>query len=270
MEKSSEVNDLRPAEMMAIVLSRYFKGELLAGVGAYSQIPLAAIQIARQTYNPNLWWFSGGSLSINPRFEELADSAADFKNTLSPEHVARMEDLVAYELGLWRKRTTVGALGGMQIDKYGNSNMVCIGDYERPKVRGPGTVGLVFTAHFSKIYYYVHHHSPKIFVEKADFISGPGFSKTRARNVRPHCEGPSLVLTPIAVMGFDFFDEPIKTMYLRSVHPGHTVDEVVAKTGFKLNVPREGVGKTDPPTGEEILALQKVDPKGVLKRVRCG
>jgi len=255
---------------MAITLSRYYKGELLGGVGAYSQIPLAAIQIARQTHNPNLWWFSGGSLSINPKFEEMADSAADFKNTLSPEHVARMEDLVAYELGLWRKRPTVAALGGMQIDKYGNANMVCIGDYRKPKVRGPGTVGLVFTAHFSKIYYYVHHHTPKIFVEKVDFISGPGFSETRSKNVRPHCEGPSLVITPIAVMGFDFFDEPIKTMYLKSVHPGHTAEEVMAKTGFNLSLPKGGVPETDPPTEEEIGTLRKVDPKGILKKLRCG
>ena len=270
MEGTTQGNGLCPAEIMAITLSRYYQGELLAGVGAYSTIPLAAMHIARLIHNPDLWWFCGGSLMVNPKFEELTYSAADFRNTRSPEHVARMEDLVAYELGLWRKRTTVGALGGLQIDKYGNANMVCVGDYKKPKVRGPGTVGLVFTAHFSKIYYYVQHHSPRVFVEKVDFISAPGFSLTRSKNIRPHCEGPSMVITPIAVMGFDVFDEPVKTMYLKSVHPGHTVDEVIERTGFQLNLPKEGVPETVSPTDEEMEALHKVDPKGLLKKLRCG
>ena len=261
--------DLCSAEVMAIALSREYKGEILAGVGAYSQIPLAALQIARTTHNPDLWWFSGGSNSINPQFEELTDSAADFKNAMRAEHFARMEDIVAYELGLWRKRPTVVALGGLQIDRHGNTNLTCVGDYRNPKLRGPGTVGLVFTAHFSRTFYYVHHHNPRVFVEKADFVSGPGFSTSRPRNIRPHCEGPTLVMTPIAAMGFDFFDEPVKTMYLKSVHPGHTVEEVMEKTGFRLRIPERGVPPTEPPTGEEIAALRKVDPKGILKRLRC-
>lgn len=270
MEDMDKRKDLCPAEIMAITLSRYYREELLAGVGAYAQIPLAAMHIARLVHNPDLWWFSGGSLCFNPKFEELTDSAADFRNTRYPEHKGRMEDIVDYELGLWRKRVTIGILGGLQIDKYGNSNMVCVGDYGKPKVRGPGTVGLVFLAHFSRIYYYVHHHNPKIFVEKVDFISGPGYSSTRSKNIRPHCEGPSLVVTPVAVLGFDFFDEPVKTMYLKSVHPGNTVEGVVDRTGFKLNIPEEGVPYTPPPTEEELGALQKVDPKGILKKVRCG
>ena len=270
MKRGRDMGDLCSAEIMAIILSRYYQGEILTGVGAYSTIPMASMHIARLVHNPDLWWFTGDSSTINPKFEELTDSASDVRNTLSPEHVARMQDIVTYDFGLWRKKTTIAVLGGLQIDKYGNTNLVCIGDYKKPKVRGPGTIGLVFTAHFSKTYYYVHHHNTRVFVEKVDFVSGPGFSPTRSKNVRAHCEGPSLVVTPIAVMGFAVFDEPAKTMYLKSVHPGHTVGEVIERTGFQLNFLKEGVVETPAPTHEEMEALYKVDPKGVLKRLRVG
>ena len=266
----AEIEKLCSAELMAVILSRHYSGEILTGVGAYSTIPLASMHIARLVHNPDLWWFTGDSSTINPKFDALSDSASDIRNTRSPEHVARMQDIITYDFGLWRKRTTVAVLGGLQIDKYGNTNLVCVGDYKKPKVRGPGAIGLVFTAHYTKTYYYVHHHNPKVFVEKVDFVSGPGFSNTRSKNIRSHCEGPSLVVTPIAVMGFEVLDEPIKTMCLKSVHPGHTVDEVMEKTGFRLNLSKEGVEETPAPTFEEMEALRRVDPNGVLKRLRVG
>jgi glutaconate CoA-transferase, subunit B len=268
MNRGTKMDGLCSAEIMALVLSRYYHGEIVTGVGAYSTIPLASMHIARLVHNPDLWWFAGDSATINPKFEGLTDSASDVRNTWSPEHVARMQDLITYDFGLWRKKTTIAVLGGLQIDKYGNTNLVCVGNYRKPKVRGPGTVGLVFTAHFCETYYYVHHHNPKVFVEKVDFVSGPGFSPTRSQNIRSYCKGPSLVVTPISVMGFEVFEEPVKTMYLKSVHRGHTVDEVIERTGFKLNFPKEGVVETPAPTHEEIEALHRVDPKGVLKRLR--
>jgi glutaconate CoA-transferase subunit B len=71
MSKGGNIYNLAPAEFMAIILSRYFEGELFMGAGAYSQIPVAAMALARLTHNPNLWWFAGGSLAINPQFEKM-------------------------------------------------------------------------------------------------------------------------------------------------------------------------------------------------------
>lgn len=268
---NKEYDVVAPAEFMAIILSRYLTGEIFTGAGTYSQVPVAALALAKVTHNPDLWWFAGGSLAMNPQFEKMQETATDFKNIPGSEYqIYGMDEICDYELGLWRKRETIGILGGLQIDKFGNTNLVCVGDYRQPKLRGPGTVGLIWTSHFSRIYYYVHHHNKNVFVEKVDFISGPGFSEDREQYVRPHAEGPSMVITPIALMGFEKRHGKVKTMYLKSVHPGHTAEEVQSKTGFELHLPKEGVPETPHPTEHEISTLRKrIDPDGVLKRIRC-
>jgi glutaconate CoA-transferase subunit B len=54
-------------------------------------------------------------------------------------------------------------------------------------------------------------------------------------------------------------------MRLKSVHPGHTVDEVINATGFELVIPDE-VPETPLPTDEELSILRtRVDPTGTLR-----
>jgi hypothetical protein len=54
-------------------------------------------------------------------------------------------------------------------------------------------------------------------------------------------------------------------MRLRSVHPGVSIDEVVARTGFQLEVPDE-VDQTRAPTDEELHLIRNVlDPEGLRK-----
>ena len=55
-------------------------------------------------------------------------------------------------------------------------------------------------------------------------------------------------------------------MRLRSVHPGVTVEEIVAATGFDLVVPSD-VPDTRTPTPEELELIRDVlDPKGMRDR----
>jgi hypothetical protein len=68
------------------------------------------------------------------------------------------------------------------------------------------------------------------------------------------------VVSNLAVMDFE---TPDHTMRLRSVHPGVTVDEVVAATGFELVVP-DDVPETRLPTDEELHVIRDVlDPDGL-------
>jgi hypothetical protein len=55
-------------------------------------------------------------------------------------------------------------------------------------------------------------------------------------------------------------------MRLRSVHPGVTVDDVVAATGFELVIPEE-VPESRVPTPDELrLVREVIDPTGTRER----
>ena len=176
-----------------------------------------------------------------------------------------MEDTVDLEI---RGRCHWAAFGGIQVDKYGNLNMIGVGsNYPQLKFRGPGTVGLSLTAAFRRYYIYLQHHEARILVDRVDYISGPGFldgGPERDRLAQPLAKGPCLCVTPLAV--FDF--APNRMMRLKSVHRGHTVEEVLSKTGFVPVIP-EDVPETQPPTVEELQIIrEEIDREGLLRAMK--
>ena len=79
--------------------------------------------------------------------------------------------------------------------------------------------------------------------------------------IRQHHE-IRVVVTNKAVLDFD---TPDRSMRLRSVHPGVTLEEVVAATGFELSVP-SSVPETRLPTPEELRVIRDVlDPTGLRR-----
>jgi acyl CoA:acetate/3-ketoacid CoA transferase beta subunit len=146
-------------------------------------------------------------------------------------------------------------MGASQLDRYGNQNISCIGDWHRPKSQLLGVRGAPGNTVNHPTSYWVPRHSPRVFVEHVDMVSGAGHDRG-AHEIR-------LVVTDLAVLDFA---TPDRSMRLRSVHPGVTVDEVVAATGFPLTVPHE-VPPTREPTAEELTLLRKhLDPDGLREK----
>ena len=257
-------NQYAIAELMACVLSRELKNGELGAMGAASQIPMAATKLAIATHAPDLNWLSGGSGAINSQLPYLVESAADPRNLYGADCRLSMEDVVDTECG---GRFDWVCYGAIQVDRRGNLNMMAIGDYHKPKMRGPGSVGLSLAGAFGRYYIYLAHHDKRNLVEKVDFISGPGFvdgGPRRDQMVQPGAKGPVLCVTPLCV--FDFPPE-LRTMRLKSVHPGVTVEEVLARTGFTPIMPQT-VETTKAPTDEEITILRgQIDKEGVLQRL---
>jgi hypothetical protein len=70
----------------------------------------------------------------------------------------------------------------------------------------------------------------------------------------------------VSNLGVFDFATPDRSMRLRSVHPGVSVDEVVAATGFPLVVPDE-VPTSRLPTPEDLKLIREViDPDGDRER----
>jgi acyl CoA:acetate/3-ketoacid CoA transferase beta subunit len=110
----------------------------------------------------------------------------------------------------------------------------------------------------------VPNHSTRSFVEQVDVVCGVGYARAEAA-------GPSAtrfhgIRRVVSNLGVFDFETPDHTMRVRSVHPGVTVEEVVAATGFELVVP-DDVPETRPPTPEELELLRTVlDPRGLRER----
>ncbi|GIH06214.1 CoA-transferase [Rhizocola hellebori] len=139
-------------------------------------------------------------------------------------------------------------MGASQIDRYGNQNISCIGDWARPKSQLLGVRGAPGNTINHPTSYFVPNHSPKVFVENVDMVCGIGYDRG-AFEIR-------VVVTNLAVLDFD---TPSHEMRLRSVHPGVAVEAVVEATGFKLSIP-DSVPITREPTESELAIIDRLDP----------
>ena len=262
----AEPNSAPPskAEVIASVLSHAVKdGEFTAaGTGCWEVA--AGLRLAQLTHAPNLNFTLGGTAAMNHRLRYLPVSINTEQALLACE--ARIELERVFDLELAGQFDVMFA-SGLQIDRYGNLNLTCIGPYEKPVFRGPGTVGLEFAPRAKRMVAFFRQHLKNIFVEKVDFISGIGYGNgpgSRAQWDISDSVGPALVVSNLAVM--DYHPETLQ-MRLKSVHPGVSVSEVLANTGFELHVP-EAVPETPLPTPEELRLLRtEIDRGGMLRKL---
>jgi glutaconate CoA-transferase, subunit B len=148
-------------------------------------------------------------------------------------------------------RLDVFFLSGAQIDGQANINLVCTGDYRRPQVRFAGSFGSSYLAFVvPRLILFRLEHTPRTLVERVDFISAPGMSPPGT--YRPG--GPVALITGRCLFAFDRRRGRFR---LESLHPGHTLEEVVAQTGFTFDIP-DVVPTTAPPSAETLRLLRQV------------
>ena len=139
-------------------------------------------------------------------------------------------------------------LGGGQIDGEANINLVGTGEYPRNEVRWPGCFGSAFLYFVvPRVILFREEHSPRVLVDKVDYVSAPGTSEGIARSGGPHA-----LLTGMAL--FDF-DRTRRRFGLRSVHRGATAAQVRANTGFDYDQP-EAPPQTPAPDAESLALLR--------------
>ena len=155
-------------------------------------------------------------------------------------------------------------MGASQLDRYGNQNISCIGDWARPKAQLLGARGAPGNTINHPTSYWVPRHSPRVFVEHVDMASGIGYDRAAALGPEAaRFHEVRVVVTNLAVLDFA---TPDHSMRLRSVHPGVEVADVTAATGFALAVPDE-VPVTRQPSADELILIREVlDPAGQRDR----
>ena len=268
-ENATPASDYSVDELMISVLAEEFRNGDQACNGMASFLPVAAFMLARRTHAPELTWLAS-SIGLDPRPDRIPASTLEaplWKDSVM--YLEQYEDFWSYVTnGRWIQKFCVGAA---QLDQYGNANNSVIGtDYHRPKVRLPGTAGLADLCSLNKkLYYWSPNHSTRTLVERVDFISGAGYlDGGSTRETLGLGAGPQLVVSNLAVMDFE---SESKRMRLRSVHPGVSVDDVQANTGFELLLPEGDVPETKAPTETQVkLIREEIDPDGMCKREFAG
>jgi glutaconate CoA-transferase subunit B len=260
----SDLKDPTSAETMTVLLARDIADREKAIIGTNSDIQLAACNLARLMQAPRLWWISGPGGMVNPTRDHLT-STADFSNIETAEawmDLPNMIDFIDWKIHFF----DFAILSALQVDRFGNINTVVVGDHAKPKVRGPGTVGISALCGLAKRFYVaLTRHDTSAFVPRVDFLCGPGHMEggnSREEAGLP-AGGPRLVVSPLGV--FDF-EPTTKAMRVRSVHPGATLAQIQQATGFELVV--DGTPPTtEMPSAHELQLLRtRVDTRGTLRR----
>jgi acyl CoA:acetate/3-ketoacid CoA transferase beta subunit len=228
-------------------------GEIMAS--PFGNIPALGARLAKSTFAPDLVLTDGeaalmiGAPPLTARPDELQREAV-------------MPYRSVFDV-VWSGRRHIMMMAS-QIDKDGNQNISAIGDHAHPKVQLVGVRGAPGNSVNHPTSYWVPDHNTRSFVEHVDVVSGVGYARAAAAGAgatRFHD-----IRRVVSNLGVFDFETPNRTMRLASFHPGVSVDDIVAATGFSLTIDAN-VSETRLPTPEELQLLRDVlDPKSLRDR----
>ncbi len=222
-------------DVMAVACADAFRGDGRIMASPMGPMPRLGARLAKATFEPGLVLTDGVATIVD--LEGNARGAMPFSRVFDT---------------LWAGRRHV-MMGATQIDRHGNQNISCLGEFARPKVQLLGARGAPGNTVNHPTSYFVGRHSARVFVPQVDFVSGVGTDRG-AHEIR-------CVVTNLGV--FDFCG-PGGTMQLRSLHPGVSVSDVQEATGFDVHVP-DGLGESQAPSVDEAAWLDRLDPDRAVR-----
>jgi acyl CoA:acetate/3-ketoacid CoA transferase beta subunit len=251
MGAGSVTTEVARADVCIVALAECFRGDGEIVANPIGTIPMIAGRLARASFEPELMVTDGEAALVA---NEAAFCWPEGRVVEYYNPYRSMFDVV------WSGRRHV-VMGATQIDCFGNMNFAAIGgDYSRPSTQLIGFRGAPGNTVNHATSYWVPVHSPRVFVKHVDVVCGVGWD--RARQAGPAATeffDLRRVVSNLAVLDFGGRDH---RMRLLSVHPGVSVQEVVAATGFELEM-AEPVIETRVPSPEEASLISEViDPDG--------
>jgi glutaconate CoA-transferase subunit B len=221
------------------------------------RLPLLGFAVARALHAPHaVGLFENGVIRGTPPLAPII-TMGDPANIAGALACTGLLDVMSH---LQRGRVDVGFLGGAEVDRFGNLNTTW-GEAGGRRIRLPGSGGAADIAALSRRTVVIMHHERRRFPERVRYLTSPGYGtgpgwRDTVGLVRG---GPARVITSLGVFGFD----PRSTeMILESLHPGVSLNDVRAETGWPVRV-APSLRETPEPSGEELAALRRFDPHGL-------
>jgi acyl CoA:acetate/3-ketoacid CoA transferase beta subunit len=242
------------AEVCVIACAELFRdaGEIM--VSPMTTVASVGARLARLTFSPHLVLTDGEAML-------LADTPA---LGASGSVEGWMPFGRVFETLTWGRRHVV--MGANQIDKFGNQNLSAFGPLQHPTRQMFGVRGAPGNSINHATSYWVGNHSPRVFCDAVDVVSGIGYDKVDADNPAFRFVDVRRVVTNLGV--FDF-GGPGGTMRAVSLHPGVEPDDVRAATSFAVDGLSEAAASRVATAEELRLIREVIDPKSLRdKEVR--
>lgn len=240
------------ADIVVMAAAEAFRGDGEIFASGMGTIPMLGARTARSTFEPDLLVSDGEAFYIGNELpiggtDKLIEGWIPFRSVFDT---------------LWGGRRHV-MMGASQIDRFGNTNIANIGPWQRPKAQLLGVRGGPGNTINHATSFFIPKHATNVFVSKVDMVSGLGYDRAGDLSewVQRNHRLPRVV-TNLAVLDFN---SPDHSMRLVSVHPGVSVTEVQAATGFELVVDGD-VAETREPTDVELAVIDRLDPRGLRHR----
>ena len=234
------------AEVCVVACAELFRdvGEIM--VSPMTTVVSIGARLARLTFSPDILLTDGEALLLEDTPALGASGATE----------GWMPFGRVFETLAWGRRYVV--MGANQIDRYGNQNLSAFGPLQHPTRQMFGVRGAPGNTINHATSYWVGNHSPRVFCDGVDIVSGIGYDKVDPDNPAFRFMDVRRVVTNLGV--FDF-NGPDHTMRAVSLHPGIAPDEVREATSFEVHGLHDA-DVTRLPHGDELELIQKVlDPK---------
>ncbi|MGW7099786.1 CoA-transferase subunit beta [Streptomyces sp. NPDC054838] len=232
------------AEYCVIACAEAWRGDGEVLASPMGLVPSVGARLAKRTFSPDLLLTDGEAMLVG--LDGTVEGWLPYRRHLAMVTGGRRHVM----------------MGASQIDRYGNQNISCIGDWERPVRQLLGVRGAPVNTLNNPVSYWIPRHSPRVFVERVDMVSGVGHDRAAAAGVARFHRLPRVV----SDLGVFDFGTPDRSMRLASLHPGVTVEQVRAATGFALAV-ADDVPYTRQPSAAELRLIREViDPEGLRER----
>ena len=221
------------------------------------RLPLLGYLVAKNSHAPKAVGIYELGVVRDASAPEPILTMGDLPNLYQAQWMGDMADVMGI---LQQGRVDVSFIGGAQLDRFGNLNTSYIGAPGQVHTRLPGSGGACDLACLGRRHIIIMAHERRRFVPRVDYITSPGFGsgpgwREKQGLVRG---GPACVITTMGVMRFD---DDSAEMVLESLHPGVTLEQIKAETGWPLRV-LEPPDRTLPPTSTELALIERFDPEG--------
>ncbi len=250
-------------ELMVCRIARemHQEGDYVTVLGSFTPLAYAAYMLAKLTHAPDAWMVGYNAIGMPPvELSFTGSEGAAYRGSLARRSFTANGHLV--HLGT---HGLLECVSSAQMDGRGAINLSAIGAYDRPKVRLPGGAGAPeVVQNYRKVIAYFSRHDSRTLVPAVDFATGrrTPISAERRAELGLVTGGPVTIVTPMAVLAKADDERPFA---IESLHPGVTAHEVLANTGFELEVPNE-IPLTEPPTEDQVDLLRNtIDPLGTVR-----